>query len=98
MATRTKDYYATLGVAEKASSGEMKKAYRKLAKQYHPDANPNDNSAGERFKEISEAYTVLSDADSRRKYDQLRKYAGSRPPTFERTGAHWSYLKGCSSY
>lgn len=76
MATRTKDYYATLGVAEKASQGELKKSYRKLAKQYHPDANPDNESAGERFKEISEAYTVLSDPDSRKKYDQLRRYGG----------------------
>jgi molecular chaperone DnaJ len=76
MSTRAKDYYATLGVAEKASPDEIKKAYRKLAKQYHPDANPDDKAAGERFKEISEAYTVLSDSDSRRKYDQLRKYGG----------------------
>ena len=76
MSTRTKDYYSTLGVAEKASPGAIKKAYRKLAKQYHPDVNPDDESGGERFKAISEAYTVLSDAGSRRKYDQLRKYGG----------------------
>jgi molecular chaperone DnaJ len=76
MPTRAKDYYATLGVAEKASPDEIKKAYRKLAKQYHPDANPDNKAAGERFKEISEANTILSDADSRRKYDQLRKYGG----------------------
>ncbi|TFG63172.1 MAG: J domain-containing protein [Gemmatimonadales bacterium] len=76
MTTRTKDYYATLGVAEKAPPEELKQAYRKLAKQYHPDANPDDQTAGERFKEISEAYSVLSDADSRKKYDQLRRYGG----------------------
>ena len=76
MATRTKDYYATLGVSDKASPDEIKKSYRKLAKQYHPDANPDDASAGEQFKEISEAYTVLSDSDSRRKYDQLRRFGG----------------------
>ncbi len=73
MATQTKDYYRTLGVAENASAEEIKKAYRKLAKQYHPDANPNDPSAAERFKEISEAYTVLSDEQKRRQYDQMRK-------------------------
>jgi molecular chaperone DnaJ len=76
MTTRTKDYYATLGVGEKATPAELKKAYRNLAKQYHPDANPDNVAAGERFKEISEAYTVLSDAGSRKKYDQLRRYGG----------------------
>jgi molecular chaperone DnaJ len=76
MTTRTKDYYAILGVGEKAPRKELKKAYRKLAKQYHPDVNPDDESGGERFKEISEAYTVLSDVDSRKKYDQLRRYGG----------------------
>jgi molecular chaperone DnaJ len=76
MATRAKDYYTTLGVGEKASQDEIKKSYRQLAKKYHPDANPEDPSAGERFKEISEAYGVLSDPESRRKYDQVRKYGG----------------------
>jgi len=76
MATRARDYYAILGVGEKASADEIKKAYRKLAKKYHPDANPDDPEAGERFKEISEAHGVLSDPENRRKYDQLRKYGG----------------------
>lgn len=76
MATRAKDYYAALGVGEKATQEEIKKSYRKLAKRYHPDANPDDAEAGERFKEISEAYRVLSDPESRRKYDQVRKYGG----------------------
>ncbi|HEX2207678.1 MAG TPA: molecular chaperone DnaJ [Longimicrobium sp.] len=73
MATQTKDFYRVLGVAENASADEIKKAYRKLAKQYHPDANPNDAAAAERFKEISEAYSVLSDDDKRKQYDQMRK-------------------------
>jgi molecular chaperone DnaJ len=73
MSTQTKDFYRVLGVAENASQDEIKKAYRKLAKQYHPDANPNDAAAAERFKEISEGYAVLSDEDKRKQYDQMRK-------------------------
>lgn len=76
MSTQTKDFYRVLGVAENASQDEIKKAYRKLAKQYHPDANPNDAAAAERFKEISEAYSVLSDDDKRKQYDQMRKFGG----------------------
>jgi molecular chaperone DnaJ len=81
MAT-TKDYYQILGVAEKAGADEIKKAYRRLAKKYHPDANPNNSSAAERFKEISEAHAVLSDPEKRKQYDLMRKYgafAGGRP-------------------
>src|SRR5690606_25688386 len=76
MATATKDFYKTLGVAENASADEIKKAYRKLAKQYHPDANPNDSAAADRFKEISEAYSILSDDEKRKQYDQMRKFGG----------------------
>ncbi len=76
MATRAKDHYDTLGVAENASQEEIKKAYRGLAKKYHPDANPDDPSAEQRFKEVSEAYRVLSDPDRRKQYDQIRKYGG----------------------
>lgn len=66
-----KDYYASLGVAKDASEQEIKKAYRKLAVKYHPDKNPGDAKAEERFKEISEAYAVLSDAEKRSNYDQF---------------------------
>ncbi len=69
MAERT-DYYKTLGVGKNASDAEIKKAYRKLARQYHPDRNPGDKSAEERFKQISQAYDVLSDADKRKAYDR----------------------------
>jgi curved DNA-binding protein CbpA len=64
----TKDYYQILGVPEDADEKAIKKAYRKLAKQYHPDANPDNPSAADRFKEVSEAYSVLSDAGKRKQY------------------------------
>ncbi|MBI3241944.1 MAG: DnaJ domain-containing protein [Chloroflexi bacterium] len=66
-----KDYYTTLGVSKTASEAELKSAFRKLAKQYHPDKNPGDKKAEEKFKEINEAYEVLGDAAKRAKYDQL---------------------------
>lgn len=66
-----KDYYKILGVSRDASQKDIKRAYRRLARKYHPDVNPGDSSAQERFKEINEAYEVLSDPDKRQKYDQL---------------------------
>lgn len=67
-----KDFYATLGVSKDVSDAELKKVYRKLARQYHPDSNPGDPAAEARFKEISEAYAVLSDPQERAEYDQIR--------------------------
>src|SRR4051812_41074023 len=74
------DYYKTLGVDKKASADEIKKAYRKLARQYHPDRNPGDAKAEERFKEISEAYDVLSDPEKRKKYDRGGSVFGGGSP------------------
>jgi molecular chaperone DnaJ len=68
-----KDYYAVLGVKKDAPEAEIKKAYRKLAQRYHPDANPNDPSAESRFKEITQAYEVLKDQTKRKQYDQMRE-------------------------
>lgn len=73
------DLYATLGVAKTASADEIKKAYRKLARVHHPDANPDDPKAEERFKEISHAHDVLSDPEKRREYDARVSFGGRRP-------------------
>ena len=78
MADQKRDYYEVLGVAKSASEDELKKAYRKLAKQYHPDVNPGNAEAEAKFKEINEAYEVLSDKDKRAKYDQFG-HAGVDP-------------------
>ena len=67
-----KDFYKTLGVSNDVSAAELKKVYRKLARKYHPDSNPGDKAAEEKFKEISEAYDVLSDQQKRKEYDQIR--------------------------
>ena len=66
-----RDYYEVLGVSKTATDAELKKAYRVLAKKYHPDSNPGDKEAEAKFKEASEAYAVLSDPDKRAKYDQF---------------------------
>jgi molecular chaperone DnaJ len=83
-----KDYYKTLGVAKTAKPAEIKASYRKLARKYHPDANKGDAGAEEKFKEISEAYSVLSDEKQRKEYDEARSMFGGgfRVPTGSRPG------------
>ena len=95
-----KDYYQILGVPRNADEKEIKRAFRKLAQQYHPDKNPGDKTAEAKFKEINEAYTVLSDAEKRSKYDrfgaQWEQYAagGGRPEGFDWGG--WTSAGGGS--
>ena len=91
MAVQFRDYYDVLGVARTATEDEIKKAYRRLARKYHPDVNPGDATAEEKFKEVGEAYAVLSDPDKRQRYDQLGEHwkAGADftpPPGWE--GVH----------
>jgi molecular chaperone DnaJ len=80
MATQTKDYYGTLGVKKTATADEIRKAFRKLARKYHPDVNPNDKKAEEKFKEISEANDILSDDKKRKVYDQFGFYSDNIDP------------------
>src|SRR4051794_7925485 len=77
-----RDYYEILGVPRSASQAEIKKAFRKLAREHHPDRNPGDKAAEKRFKDVNEANAVLSDADKRKQYDLL----GSNWEQFERAG------------
>src|SRR5882672_2623719 len=87
MAGNTKDYYEVLGIKRGASDDEIKKAYRKLARKFHPDLNPGDKTAEEQFKQLQEAYDVLSEAENRKLYDQygenwraVKAGAGAPPP------------------
>src|SRR5262245_8295671 len=90
MATTPKhDYYETLGVPRAAGADDIRKAYRKLARKYHPDLNPGDKSAEDRFKNVQEAYDVLSDSKKRQMYDQFGFYSenGYAPPPQGQPGA-----------
>src|SRR5271166_6210774 len=78
--TQSKDYYAILGVKKKATAEEIRKAFRKLARKYHPDVNPNDKKAEEKFKELSEANDILSDEKKRKIYDQVGFYSDNIDP------------------
>src|SRR5260370_4967432 len=94
MATTTKqDYYEVLGVDRKAGQKEIRQAYRKLARKYHPDLNPGDKSAEEKFKQVQEAYDVLSDAKKRQMYDQFGFDAERRTaaPPAQKPGAHFDF-------
>jgi molecular chaperone DnaJ len=94
MATANKDYYGTLGVKKSATTEEIRKAFRKLARKFHPDVNPNDKRAEERFKEISEANDVLSDEKKRKIYDQLGFYSDSIDSAAAEAAARGGYGGG----
>src|SRR3954468_24836974 len=92
MATTTnKDYYATLGVKKTATPEEIRKAFRKLARKYHPDVNPGDKKSEEKFKEISEANDILSDDKKRKVYDQLGFYSDQIDPAAAEAAARGGY-------
>lgn len=91
MATKSKDYYGILGVKKTASADEIRKAFRKLARKYHPDVNPNDKKAEEKFKEMSEANDILSDPKKRKIYDQLGFYSDNIDPAAAEAAARGEY-------
>src|SRR5579859_5792754 len=92
MATTTnKDYYAILGVKKTATAEEIRKAFRKLARKFHPDVNPGDKKAEEKFKEISEANDILSDEKKRKVYDQLGFYSDQIDPAAAEAAARGGY-------
>src|ERR1700738_713060 len=94
MATQTKDYYGTLGIKKTATADEIRKAFRKAARKYHPDVNPGDKKAEEKFEEISEANDVLSDEKKRKIYDQLGFYSDNIDPAAAEAAARGGYVGG----
>src|ERR1700744_4615329 len=94
MATQTRDYYGTLGVKKTATADDIRKAFRKLARKYHPDVNPGDKKAEEKFKEISEANDVLSDDKKRKIYDQLGFYSDNLHPAAAEAASRGGYAGG----
>src|SRR5467141_2789122 len=100
MSVQYKDYYATLGVSKTASQDDIRKAFRKLARQYHPDVAKDKKTAEAKFKEINEAYEVLGDPEKRKRYDELgadwKQGAGFRPPPGETT--RWRSPGGAQNY
>ena len=97
MADNKRDYYEVLGVDKSASDDVIKKAYRKLAKQYHPDLNPGDKNAEAKFKEVNEAYEVLSDKDKKARYDQFG-FAGVDPNFGGGAGGGNPYAGGAGGF
>src|SRR3954462_14117561 len=101
MSVQYKDYYATLGVAKSASQDDIRKAFRKLARQYHPDVAKDKKAAEQKFKEINEANEVLSDPEKRKRYDELgahwKEGAGFRPPP-RSSGLHGTGTGGAEDF
>src|ERR1700760_2495620 len=89
--TPTKDYYSLLGIKKTATADEIRKAFRKLARKHHPDVNPGDKKAEERFKEISEANDILSDEKKRRVYDALGYYTDQIDPATAEAAARGGF-------
>lgn len=94
----TDDFYKALGVSEDASENDIKKAYRKLSRKYHPDLNPGDAAAEKKFKEISEAYDVLSDKKQREEYDQIRRYGAAGMGGFGAGGGSYTGYPGADAF
>src|SRR6478736_4440979 len=102
MPVEFKDYYGVLGVTRDATEADLKKAFRKLARQYHPDVAKDKKTAEAKFKEINEAYEVLSDPQKRKRYDELgadwKNGAGFRPPPGQQQARGWRSQPGAENF